>query len=345
MKKKKRFIVLAALLLLFTLCSIGYVSFNGNTCTVDMINTQIPNLPKEDVSVKIEDPSIVEVTDIQVITSTDGINSENMQSASVTFHGLKSGETKATVYSLYHDENTLVAMTPELKLQVMPWGTVVEMNYLTFNGWKQIEYGILISVGLVAVVCFATFVEFFVTAQFSYAMVACGGVAGYCTFMLLLTMYDMQYFNTFHSFLYSLSDTGFWFVLLTSPVMLVLCFAIAFSNIWLLRHEGFRPQNMLGIGLAVIWVLGIGVMTDINSLLFDMSFIDLTFLSPAFVLAGLRHQLFRMYAALDHHLRVLLYEIQAALQQGLPDHPRLRHPQGRHADADFTRQGGRRHPL
>ena len=37
--------------------------------------------------------------------------------------------------------------------------------------------------------------------------------------------------------------------------MLLFCLTVSVSNIWLIRHEGFRPQNMLGIALGLAWGL------------------------------------------------------------------------------------------
>jgi uncharacterized SAM-binding protein YcdF (DUF218 family) len=44
-------------------------------------------------------------------------------------------------------------------------------------------------------------------------------------------------------------------VLLTPP-MFILSGLLAVSNIWLMRHEGYRPVNALGIFFAAVWFIG-----------------------------------------------------------------------------------------
>lgn len=57
----------------------------------------------------------------------------------------------------------------------------------------------------------------------------------------------------------AISSAGWQFMLVTAPFMLVFSVAMAVSNIALLRHERFRIQNVLGIGIAVALVLGWGL--------------------------------------------------------------------------------------
>ena len=127
-----------------------------------------------------------------------------------------------------------------------------------FSSWVRTRSWVLSAVVFIFTV--VTFIECFRKARFSYYMVACGGVALFTAFTIVLALYDMQWYNTFRFFLMNLSDSGFVFAVLTTPLMLVLSAAIAGSNIWLLRHEGRRPQNMLGIGLGLLWVLGIAAV-------------------------------------------------------------------------------------
>lgn len=54
----------------------------------------------------------------------------------------------------------------------------------------------------------------------------------------------------------AISGAGFQFMLVTMPFLLVFAVAMAVSNIALLRHEPFRPRNVLGIVIAVLLVVG-----------------------------------------------------------------------------------------
>lgn len=276
MSFKKRFIALAVFFAVMIIGTVIYCLTTGGDCTVTMIHTGFPEgVPEENISYTIDDPSVAEVKDFRIVP-----NEIIGSTVEVTFHALKQGETKATLfytippelmedYDQYDDEtkemmSKPLSMMPTLSLRVNMFGTLIETNDLTFNGWLLIEIEILGSMVLLALVMMISFIQSMIKGRFSYSMVAFGGVALYCAFIFVLCAYDMQYMNTFRGFLFNISDSGFWFVILTSPFMLAFASAIAVSNFWLLRHEGYRPQNMLGIGLAVAWVLGLAAVMYTN---------------------------------------------------------------------------------
>ncbi len=51
-----------------------------------------------------------------------------------------------------------------------------------------------------------------------------------------------------------------------TPVMLFMSVMLAVSNIWLIRHEGRRPVNTLGIIFAVLW--GVGMTFTLGGIIF-----------------------------------------------------------------------------
>ena len=54
----------------------------------------------------------------------------------------------------------------------------------------------------------------------------------------------------------AMAGASFRFIMATAPLMLAFAAAMAVSNIALLRHERFRPQNVLGIGVAAAMMAG-----------------------------------------------------------------------------------------
>ena len=76
-----------------------------------------------------------------------------------------------------------------------------------------------------------------------------------------LTPYDFAMMNAYGA----ISSASWHFMLATSPFLLVFAIAMAISNIALLRHERFRIQNVMGIGIAVALVLGWGLAFILHS--------------------------------------------------------------------------------
>ncbi len=89
--------------------------------------------------------------------------------------------------------------------------------------------------------------------------------AGFSLFALLtgMTMLTVSLRHVIEPHAYSMLDAyseisgASWrFMMLTAPFVLVFAAAMAVSNIALLRHERFRVQNVLGIGVSAALVLG-----------------------------------------------------------------------------------------
>ena len=256
--RKIRFPVLLIVLAAMAIASVAYVVINGNTYTAEQINYIFDHLDDADLSAKSQDENILAV---------DKVYFNDKHLICVDVHSVNPGDTKVTV--LLHTGNSTSDadyMPIDIPFHVAFTGTVFQANNLNFDGYLNIQYIILAGVALILLVTGYTFIESFIKAQFSYSMVACGGLALFSLFLITISLYEMQWMNTFRSFLINFADSGFQFSVLTSPFMLLLAGLIAFSNIWLMRHEGRRPQNMLGIGLALMWIIGIGIIITLYEL-------------------------------------------------------------------------------
>ena len=51
---------------------------------------------------------------------------------------------------------------------------------------------------------------------------------------------------------YVFANSGYNYMFYTSPFLVIFCIALCISNISLLRHEGFRVVNVLGIVLSLL---------------------------------------------------------------------------------------------
>ena len=63
----------------------------------------------------------------------------------------------------------------------------------------------------------------------------------------------------------TLQSMGDYFIMITSPLLLVFAIAISISNISLIRHESFRVQNALGIGISLVLVAGAAIVFLMNA--------------------------------------------------------------------------------
>ena len=266
MKEKRvkyvRFPVLLAVVLVMLFSCAGYLIVNGGSYTAELTGIQYDYPGNAALSVISRDENILAADRVY-------FNDKHLICADV--HSVNPGDTEVII-DVRGGEGTKGenSQTIRIPFHVNVIGTVFQSDTLNFNGYLTIQYIILGSIFLVLLVTGCTFIESFFKARFSYSTVACGGVALFLLFVLAISLYDLHWINTFRNFLWNLSDSGFYFALCTTPFMLILAGAIAFSNIRLMRHEGRRPQNMLGIGLALAWVLGIAAIFWLLSA-FDIS--------------------------------------------------------------------------
>ncbi len=125
-----------------------------------------------------------------------------------------------------------------------------------FEGCEALTFAVIFFLGIFAVTTGYISVHLQRRALFSYRMVVNGGLSLYATCQFLIMVFyifeDLQYpgFTLFQR----LVDGVLFSTIIISPIMLIGALAVAISNIQLIRHEGFRPKNLLGILIAVAWI-------------------------------------------------------------------------------------------
>lgn len=238
MKKiKKRFPILIAVLVLMIAGALTYVAMEGNTYTECLFWHQNDYLTEDQIKVTVADESVVKA---------ERVYFDKDHHICIDLTSVNPGDTKLTVYESG-------SKLTDIPLYVTQNGTIIQRTYLSFDGFFMMQIVIIACTGLIFAVMIFSFFECFKKAMFSYSMVAYGGLALFCAYLMAITIYKMQWMNNFRSFLQDFLTSGYYFTMYTSVFMFFFCLCFAFSNIWLLRHEGFRWQNMLGIMLAVLW--------------------------------------------------------------------------------------------
>ena len=143
-----------------------------------------------------------------------------------------------------------------------------------FTGDKVVLVAFTVFCLAVAAIMYRYFWQAKGPAFYGYATIYAAGFALFALLTGLLMLYvtarhlRRPYDYSMRSAYSAISGASFTFVLATTPLMLAFAAAMAVSNIALLRHERFRPQNLLGIGVAVALALGDGAAL----LLFRRSF-------------------------------------------------------------------------
>ena len=128
---------------------------------------------------------------------------------------------------------------------------------------------VLLTLGVLTV----TFIGKLRHGGFSYSMVFIGGVILFLLVSFIVIMLDYPYWG-FENNLISFTDLPLqlincekMFLSITRMPMFLLAASLAVSNIWLIKMEGFRTQNALGILMGALYIGGYFAENLTNSFL------------------------------------------------------------------------------
>ncbi len=241
MRIKIMLIVLAVILVVMTAFSVIYVGISGTKFTDLVYYFDLVEEDRPTITAVSENEDILKVGDFHYNKYDDKLLEVDLHSAG------KSGNVNVNFY--YNNEHFT------FPYYVNDFGTVFARDTMNFTGFEVIEWDVLLGISLVAVAMLICFIKYLRESKYSYSMIAFGGLFLFCVFTVAFTVYEISRFNYFNFFLQRLLDAGADFAFYSAPVMLLFCLTVSVSNIWLIRHEGFRPQNMLGIALGLAWGL------------------------------------------------------------------------------------------
>lgn len=145
-------------------------------------------------------------------------------------------------------------------LEVNEFDTIIDhtLGDIRFNGDKVVIISIIALLALAEAMMLWMYIDYRKQGKFSYTMIACGGISIFNAILLAYVIYyliNMPNLSIGY-FLMLATNAGTIMLVILFPLMLLLSILLAISNIWLMKHEGYRPVNALGILFAVIWFLG-----------------------------------------------------------------------------------------
>lgn len=255
-KIKKRFLLLNIVALVFLIVAVEFIAKAGDYYEMGTGIYAVKNDIKQ-VNVTFGTQDVVEMT---------GYHIDGEGQVIADFHSVGDGKTKVWTRVLFTNGEESHSFETTFRISAM--GTIIEddRGLLNFNGFKVLLYLVLGYLALALGVMIFSFVECLKTSQYSYRMIAYGGIALFLGILLTILMYKLlnNVIRYFSELMYLISSTGEWFLFLMLPVMAVSAIAVSVSNIWLMRHEGFRPVNALGIAVSVLWFLSLVVIVWLN---------------------------------------------------------------------------------
>lgn len=209
------------------------------------------------------------------VVELDDVRWENNELV-LGFKAVEQGDTDATVRFYANDpEESRWTFNCHFNVNQLGLITFSSELYHSFNGFVAVIALILALLLQITAVMVWRFFYDFKRGNFSHTMVACGGIGIYTFVLWMFLTYKLlnNVVNYFSSVYPLIVETGQILLIGLTLPMMILSVALAASNIWLIRNEGYRPVNTLGIIFAVVWFIG-SLLTMGSTLLFDINYIS-----------------------------------------------------------------------
>ena len=242
----KRFLLLIPLAIALSVASYLYIRSVCGTCVYTSVIANEGAFTIDDITV--ETPGVIEVED--VYTTKRG-------QTAVVMKAVADGETDVTLGRQGYSEFWNVRVQD---------GAVI-FGGINFSGWESLFVSACVLMAVICVLFASVFVKLARRAWFSYEMVAAGGgfLFVFSHFVLFLTFYALGVTRSFSVFIYELITMSEFFVVLASVPLGVLALLVTLSNISLIRHEGLRPVNVLGIAVSMVWLVANSIFVSYQS--------------------------------------------------------------------------------
>lgn len=237
------------------------------------------------VKVEYSSDNVVKVTDIR-----NGRLMNDINSLEIDLESIGHGKTDVTVcYEDIYDLEELDENDRPYTKHITEPKTIKESFRVSYIGniWCSTDDNfkgiwtlrlLIDAIMIVLIITFSmTFREKQKNGDFTYSMVTLGGLIFFMSVTVILSLYDIFLFwdyrplMTARFLLFSVSTVSNNFIEITMIPLVLFCILLSISNVWLVRHEGFRIQNLLGFILGVLFAGGIAAMYFVGKYIYSGS--------------------------------------------------------------------------
>lgn len=162
------------------------------------------------------------------------------------------GDVFMAVYNKESGEQLLTTV-----FRVSGTGIITDRTTGNFTNYRMYHFNMVILCIVLCLILWAAFIYVQKTLRYSYQSVFYSGLAIWMTIITILQIRVYLMEDLMVNVYGVLQSAGLSFMVITLIPFLLFCIALSISNINLIRHEGFRSRNALGIILSLIMILGV----------------------------------------------------------------------------------------
>lgn len=257
MKRNKKLLFLLIVMIAAVVLSVVYTIVVGHHYTLHT-STFVAENTVNDMTITYEKEGVVEVSDIHLADETFISDSREIV---LEFEALGIGSTDVDITDINSGSDDRLHHSFHKELLVLPGNVIIDTTYnrIEFQAYPVLLIVLFIVMGVTLVVLLLLFIEYNQNGDFGYKMILCVGFGFFLSILFLILVYKWanNSLRFYSSFMMQFMDVGLEMFIILAPLLIIVSLMLAFSNIILLKKEGFRPVNALGIAFAVICIAGI----------------------------------------------------------------------------------------
>ena len=181
-----------------------------------------------------------------------------------TVIGVKRG---ITVMNLHYDTQNTKNNVERIRFNVLPFNIVYDVERMDFAA-SELALVFLIMIILLSLgTLIYSFIDYYRKSDFCYSMAICGGISIYLfvvTVIIAVAIF-MGFEFDFFTLLVVVVQGGNIFALLIYPFMFILSIYVVISNIVLIKKEGFRFLNLLGVIISLMLLAGMLIIIFVGT--------------------------------------------------------------------------------
>ena len=235
----RRFLILIPLVVAM---AVGCYVHIRSVCSTYEAWTPVYSVGESFSNYGLEDVHIGDTGVVRATNVTYGVNG----AACITFEAVADGKTDVT----FGDEKLSTYWSVEVR------DGAILCAGIDFSGWESILICTCILFGVSAALCASALSELKRARWFDYGMVAaCGGTLFlFSQFLLFSFLLVRGSLRNFSDLAYMLTSAADLFTIIGLIPMGLLCLLVSLSNLVLIRREGMRPVNLLGVIVSLLWL-------------------------------------------------------------------------------------------
>lgn len=243
---KRNLSIFILTIIIFIIISFIFIKLSGNNyigyLRENYINRQEEIIKPSQIRIEFDDNDIVKLDYIKEKDNT------------IIFSLSPKNKGKTIMFVYNNDTNDIIY---EDSFRVLPFGIIVSFSTGNFTNYRICQLFITLLCIVLSIMFWLYFVNIHRKIRYSYQAIFYSGFAIWISLVSILMIRVLLQNTTMFNVYMVFKMAALEFMIFSFPLILIFCIMISVSNIQLIKREGFKLQNVLGIVLSISIIFGL----------------------------------------------------------------------------------------